>query len=79
MLDLNPRVDLDEVMSTLLIDQELCRSRVTVLNGVGELDGVVQDGLTSLFGQVRCRGDFDDLPGCRSRDPISPEVYALEN
>jgi hypothetical protein len=61
MLDLDTRVDFDKVMTTLLIDQELGGTGVTVLNGVGELDSVVQDGLTDIFGKVRCGSNLDYL------------------
>jgi hypothetical protein len=61
VLDLNSRVDLDEVMPALLINQELCGTGVSVLHSVGELDGVIQDGLTSFLGKMRSRGDLDDL------------------
>ena len=61
MLDLNSRVDLNEVVSALLIDQELCGTGVSVLHSIGELDGVVQDSLTGLFGKMRGRGNLNNL------------------
>jgi hypothetical protein len=45
----------------LLVDQELGGTGVSVLNGLGELDGVVQDGLTGLFSEMGGGGDLDDL------------------
>jgi hypothetical protein len=61
VLDLNSGVDLDEVVAVLLINQELGGTSVAVVDGFGESDSVVQDGLASLFGQVLCRGKLDDL------------------
>lgn len=61
MFDLDPRVDLDKVVPALLVNQELGGTCVSVLNGLGELDGIVQDGLTGLFSEMRSGGDFDDL------------------
>jgi hypothetical protein len=61
MFDLDPRVDLDEIMPTLLVDEELGGTCVSVLDGLGELDGVVQDGLAGLFCEMWRRGDLDDL------------------
>jgi hypothetical protein len=61
VLNLNSGVDLDEVVAVLLINQELGGTSVAVVNGFGESDSVVQDGLTSLLGQVLCRGKLDDL------------------
>jgi hypothetical protein len=65
MFDLDPRVDLDKVVPALLVDQELGGTGVSVLNGLGELDGIVQDGLTGLFSEMRSGGDFDDLHGVK--------------
>ena len=61
VLDLDTRVDLDKVMPSLLVDQELGRTGVSVLNGLGELDGVPQDGLTGLFREMGRGRDLDDL------------------
>jgi len=61
VLDLDTRVNLDKVMPSLLVDQELGRTGVSVLNGLGELDGVPQDGLTGLFREMRRGRDLDDL------------------
>lgn len=65
MFDLDPRVDLDKVVPALLVDQELGGTGVSVLNGLGELDGIVQDGLTGLFSEMRSGGDLDDLHGVK--------------
>jgi hypothetical protein len=61
VLDLNSRVDLNEVVPALLIDQELCGTGISVLHSIGELDGVVQDSLTGLFGKMRGRGNLNNL------------------
>lgn len=61
VLDLNSRVNFDEVVPALLIDQKLCGTSVSVLHSVGELDGIVQDSLTGFFGKMRSRSDFDNL------------------
>ena len=61
MFDLNTRVDLDEVVPALLINQELGRTGVSVVDGFRELDGIAQDGLSDVFRQVRCRGNLNDL------------------
>ena len=46
MLDLDAGVDLDKVMAILLVNQELGGSCVLVLDILGELDGVIQDGIS---------------------------------
>jgi hypothetical protein len=61
VLDLDSRVDLNEVVSTLLVDQKLGGTGVSVLDSTGELEGVVKDGLSDRFSEVRRRGDLDDL------------------
>lgn len=61
VLDLDTRVDLDEVVPVLLVDQELGGTGVSVSDGVSEFQGVVQDGLSDRLVQVRSWGDLDDL------------------
>ena len=61
MLDLDTRVDFDEVVPSHLVDQELGGTSVTVSNTLSQLDSIVQDSLTNIFGKVHCRCDFDDL------------------
>lgn len=61
MLDLNTRVDLDEVVPVLLVHQELGGPGVAVPDSSGELERIVEDGLSDGFVKVRSRRDFDDL------------------
>jgi hypothetical protein len=61
VLDLDTGVDLDKVVPSLLVHQELCRTGVSVPDFLGQLDGVGQDGLTDVLGEVRSRSDFHDL------------------
>ena len=61
MLDLDTGVDLDEVVPAHLVDQELGSTGVPVADALRELDGIVQDGLTNLIGEVSRGGDLDDL------------------
>jgi hypothetical protein len=46
VLDLDTGVDLDKVVSALLVDQKLGGTSVSVLDGCSKLEGVVQDGLS---------------------------------
>jgi hypothetical protein len=61
VLNLNTGVDLDEVMSTLLVDQEFSGTGVPVSDGTCELQSVVEDGLADGLVEVRCWSNFDDL------------------
>ena len=61
MLDLDTGVDLDEVVAVLLIDEELSGTSVAVVDRLGQLDGIVQDGIADMSRQVLGRSDFDDL------------------
>ena len=61
MLDLNTGVDLDEVVPSHLVDQELSGTCVPVSDTLRELDRVSQNGLTDLLREVSGRGDLDDL------------------
>jgi hypothetical protein len=61
VFDLNTRVDFDKVVPALLIDQELSRTGVSVVDGLRKLDGIAQDGLSDIFREVRRRSHFDDL------------------
>lgn len=61
MLNLDTRVDLDKVVAVLLVDEELGGTGVAVLDSVGELEGVGEDGLTDRLVEVRSWGDLDDL------------------
>lgn len=61
MLDLNTGVDFDEVVAAHLVNQELRGTRVPVANALRKLDGVAQDSLADLIGEVSGRGNLDDL------------------
>lgn len=61
VLNLDTRVDLNKVVSVLLVDEEFGGTRVTVLDSVGELEGIGQDGLSNGFLKMGSRSDFDDL------------------
>jgi hypothetical protein len=61
VLDLNSRVDLDKVMSALLVDQELGSTGISVFDGSSELESVVKDSLSDRLVKVRSRCDLDDL------------------
>ena len=59
VLDLNTRVDLDEVMPSHLIDQKLCSSSISVSHTLCKLDSIGEDSLADLFRQVGCGRNFD--------------------
>lgn len=61
VLDLDTRVDLDKVVTTHLVNEELGRTCVAVVDGLCELDGVVEDRLTDGFVKVGGGSDFDHL------------------
>ena len=61
MLNLNTRVDLDEVVAAHLVDKELGRAGVPVAHALRELDRVSEDRLADLLGEVHRGRDLDDL------------------
>jgi len=61
VFDLNPWVNLDEVMSAHLINQELGSARIPVANALGKLDGIIQNSLSNVFGEMGGRSNLDDL------------------
>jgi hypothetical protein len=61
VLDLNSRVDLDKVMSALLVDQEFGSTGISVFDGSSELESVVKDSLSDRLVKVRSGCDLDDL------------------
>lgn len=61
VLDLDSGIDLDEVVSVLLVDQELSGTSVAVVDRLGELDGVVEESLADIRGQILGWGKLDDL------------------
>jgi hypothetical protein len=67
VLDLDTGVDLNEVVSALLVDQELGSTGISVVDGFGQAESVVENGLSDRFVKVRSWGDFDDLYFGQSR------------
>lgn len=61
MFNLNTWIDFDEVMPALLVNQELCRTRIAIAHGLGEPNCVIEDCLADLVWEIHCRRHFDDL------------------
>ena len=61
MLDLNTRVNLDEVVPSHLVNQELSSTRISVPDTLRKLDGVGQNRLSDLLRQVGSRRNLNDL------------------
>ena len=61
VLDLDSGVDLDKVMSALLVDQEFGSTGISVLDGSSELESIVKDSLSDRLVEVRSGCDLDDL------------------
>lgn len=61
VLDLDTGVDFDKVVSALLVDKEFGRTGVSVFDGGGELESVVEDGLSNRFVEMRGWSDLDHL------------------
>ncbi len=61
VLDLDPRIHLDEDVMTALVEQELHSAGVAVPDVAGEGDRVGADLVAQLLGQVRSRRELDDL------------------
>lgn len=61
MLDLDSGVDLDKVVSVLLVDQELGGTSVAVVDRLRELDGIVEEGLADIRGKILGWGKLNDL------------------
>lgn len=61
VLDLDTGVDLDEVVPVLLIDKELSGTSVAVVDRLGQLDRIVEDGIPSLGGEILGGGNLNDL------------------
>ena len=61
MLNLNTRVDLNEVVPALLVDQELSSPRVPVSNTLGQLDSIREDRPPDFLRKMRRRGNLDDF------------------
>jgi hypothetical protein len=61
VLDLDTGVNLNEVVAVLLVDQELGGTGVSVVNRLGELDSVGQDGVSGSNRQVLRGCNLNDL------------------
>jgi hypothetical protein len=61
MFDLYPRVDLNEIVPSHLIHQELSSASVPIPNTLGEPDRIVQNGLSDFLRKMRRRRDLHDL------------------
>ena len=62
MLDLDTRVDLDEVVPAHLVNKELSGTGIPVVHTLCQLDGVREDCFPDLLRKVSSRSDFDDFP-----------------
>ena len=58
---LHSGVDLNEVVAVLLVDQELGGTGIAVVDRLGQLHGVVEDGIAYLNREILCRSQLDDL------------------
>jgi hypothetical protein len=61
VLDLDTGINFNEVVSVLLVDQELRSACIAVVDRLGQLDGISQDSVTGFGGKILGRGDFDNL------------------
>ena len=61
MLDLDTWIDLNKVVPAHLVDQKLRGPSISVPNALRKLDGVIQDGLPNLLGQMSSGGNLNDL------------------
>lgn len=61
MLDLDTRVDLDEVVAAHLVNQEFSSTGVAITHALGQLDSVGQNGLANLLREVRGGCDLDNF------------------
>ena len=55
------RVNLDKVVAVLLIDQELCCASIAVVDRLGQLHSIGQDGITRLNWQILGWCQFNDF------------------
>lgn len=61
VLDLDTRIDLNEIMPAHLVDQELCSAGVAVADALREFDGIGENGLANLLGEVSSRSNLYNL------------------
>jgi hypothetical protein len=59
--DLHSRVNLDKVVAVLLVDQELSGTSIAVVDRLGKTDGILEDGIAGLLGEILGRRNLDDL------------------
>ena len=65
VLDLDTRVDLDKVVTALLVHEEFGGTCVPVLDRLGELESIGENGIADGLVKVWCRGNFDDLESAK--------------
>lgn len=58
---LHSRVDLNEVVTVLLVDQELGSSSIAVVDRLGQSHGICQNSIAGLRGEILGWGKLDDL------------------
>jgi hypothetical protein len=61
VLDLDTRVDLDKVVTVLLVDQELRSACIAVAGCLGQSNSVGENVVTDLSGEIFGRGNLDNL------------------
>lgn len=61
VLDLDTRVDLDEVVAVLLVNQELRSACIAVAGSLGQTDSIVENVVTDIGRKVLGRGNLNDL------------------
>ena len=61
VLDLDSRVDLDKVVSALLVDQEFSGTGISVFDGGSEFESIIKNGLSDRLVKVGSGCDLDDL------------------
>lgn len=61
MFDLDPWVDLNEVVTTHLVHQKLCSSGIPISHALCKLDSVSEDALPNFFWEVCCGRNLHDF------------------
>ena len=52
MLDLDTWVDFDEVVAVQLVNQELSSTGIAVVDGLGQLNSIVKNGITDIWWEI---------------------------